>query len=162
MFGLSKRDRVGEALRRGATAALTGAFLHPSEIERLGLNNEASSWIYTESLAHQIFALGLIYSNSPFSTETWSDASFFNRNVSNAITDYETENRMTPGSINSVIFNRIDQLIQIYQRGPEYAHIQDSVTRVTNADPNADRKVIFDRLKTSTEEFMRIAGNMFQ
>jgi hypothetical protein len=86
MFGLSKRERVAEALRRGTVAALTGGFFHHSQVEALGLNEAASSWIYTDALAHQIFALGVIYSNAPACREPWADASFFNDAVFGALT----------------------------------------------------------------------------
>jgi hypothetical protein len=161
MFGLSKKERVGEALRRGTAAVLTGAFFHPAEIEALGLNNEAASWIYTESLAHQIFALGLIYSNSSFSSESWATAEFFNNTVSEAITKHERENSLRPGTINSVIFNRIDDLSLIYREGVAYQHLLDSATKATEKDPRANRDQIFEKLKSSTENYFMAASKMF-
>ncbi len=161
MFGLSKRERVGEALRRGTAAALTGAFFHPTEVEALDLNTETSSWIYTESLAHQLFALGLIYSNSSFSNESWATAAFFNNTVSEAITKHERENGLSPGTINSFIFNRIDDLGFIYSQGVAHQHLMDSATKVAEKDQRANRDQIFEKLKSSTENYFMAASKMF-
>ena len=160
MFGLSKKDRVAEALRRGTAGALTGGFLHPDQIQGFGLNREASSYIYSEALTHQIFALGLIYSNSQFSNEPWATSSFFNDHVSAAITEHEKSISVAPGTVNSVVFNRINELIRLYQNG-NFAHLKDSAIRVAQKDPKIDANFVFNQLKQSTEQYIVAAAKMF-
>lgn len=161
MLGFSKRERVGEALGRGTAAVLTGAFLHLTEIEELGLNNEASSWIYTESVVHQLFALGLIYSNASFSNESWATAAFFNNTVSDAITRHEQEIGLTHGTLNSVVFQRIDYLSAIYRQDVAHQHLRDSAIKTAEKDPKANSDQIFEKLKSSTENYFLAASKMF-
>jgi hypothetical protein len=162
MFGLGKKERAREALRRGTAAALAGAFFHPAEIEKLGLNEEASSWIYTESLAHQLFALGITYSNSPLANEPWATAAFFNNAVSDAITQHERESGIGPGTINSFAFKRLDDFIGMGRPAlADGQHFADSALKAVAKDPRADMKRISQQLKLSTEKYFQAAAKMF-
>lgn len=162
MFGLGKRERCAEALRRGTTAALIGGFLHHSQIEELGLNKEASAWIYTESIVHQLFALGIIYSNCSISDQPWATAKFFNDAVSDALTQHERSNQLSPGTMTSFIFKRIDDFAQIDR--PFLAagqHFLDTATKASAKDPNTDKKQICILLRSATEAYFQAANRMF-
>ena len=77
MFGFSKKEKAAEAVRRATLASLTGAYFHQSHIEQLRLNKAASSWLYTEALAHQFYTLGTVFSYALSSSENWATEEFF-------------------------------------------------------------------------------------
>lgn len=162
MFGLGKRERAAEALRRGTAAALTGGFLHHSQIETLGLSKEASAWIYMESIVHQLFALGVIYSNCSISDQPWATAKFFNDTVSDALTQHERNNQLSPGTMTSFIFKRIDDFARIDR--PFLAagqHFLDTATKASAKDPNTDKKQVCILLRGATEAYFKAASRMF-
>ena len=67
MFGLStkeRQERAIEALQRGTKAILVGGFFHAENADEYGLNEEASAWLYTEALAHQVYDLIVIFNNT--------------------------------------------------------------------------------------------------
>jgi hypothetical protein len=162
MFGLSKRERVAEALRRGTAAAVTGGFFHFSQVEALGLNDATSSWIYTDALAHQIFALGIIYSNAPACAEPWADAAFFNDVVFKALTDYEKSNNLTLGTTSSFIFRRIDDFKAIpREKLATGEHFLSTADGAVQRDPRANKLQISQMLKTATEAYFAAARRMF-
>ncbi|MBK6973813.1 MAG: hypothetical protein IPH26_13020 [Sterolibacteriaceae bacterium] len=163
MFGLGKRERAAEALRRGTAAALTGGFLHHSQIETLGLSKEASAWIYMESIVHQLFALGVIYSNCSISDQPWATAKFFNDTVSDALTQHERNNQLSPGTMTSFIFKRIDDFARIdrpsWLLGSTFLILRPKRAQ----DPNTDKKhraiayvVIMDSLLDDAENAVSI------
>jgi len=163
MFGLSKRERTEEALRRGTAAALTGGFLHNTEVEKLGLNKAATVWIYTESQIHQIFALGIIYSNSAITSEPWATAAFFNDTVSNTLTQHERANGLSPGTVTSFLFKRIDEFSRIDRQFLAAGqHYLDTATKANDRDPKTDIKRVCVLLREATEAYFQAAQRMFQ
>lgn len=162
MFGMSKRERTAEALRRGTAAALTGGFLHHSQIEGLGLNEEATVWIYTDSLVHQLLALNLAYSNSSISNEPWATAAFFNECVADAITQHERNNGLSPGTVNSFAFSRLRDFARI-ERPFLVAgqHFLDTATKSSDRDPRTDKKKVCQLLRAATESYFQAAIKMF-
>ena len=98
MFGLSKKERTAEALRLGTLASTTGGFLHPTDIEKLGLNNDAASWLYSESIAHQINALRVACSTAPSGKEFWVTPIFFKMAVHENLTGAARSNGLPPNA----------------------------------------------------------------
>jgi hypothetical protein len=162
MFGLSKRERTAEAPRRGTVAALIGGFLHPSQVEGLGLNKEATAWIYTDSLVHQLLALNLAYSNSSISNEPWATADFFEERVADAITQHERQKGLSPGTVNSFAFSRLREFSRI-ERPFLVAgqHFLNTATKSSDRDPRTDKKKVCQLLRTATEAYFQAAIKMF-
>ena len=162
MFGFGKRERTAEALRRGAAAALTGGFLHNSQIEALGLNKEATAWIYTESIVHQLFSLGILYSNCAISNQAWATASFFNDAVTDALTKHEKNNGLSPGSITSFVFKRIDDFSGIDRSFLAAGqHYLDTAIKASERDKNTDKKQVCIILRGATDAYFQAASRMF-
>lgn len=72
MFGLSKKERTAEALKRGTTAIMNGAFFHINEAENYGLNEAASAWVYTKAQALQIYILVVVFNNTLGRKHSWA------------------------------------------------------------------------------------------
>ena len=162
MFGLSLRERSAEALRRGARAALTGGFFHYTEAESFQLNIDASSYLYTEALAHQIYTLGLIYGQALVGKEKWATPEHFFKSVAKGITEHEKEQSLLPGSISSFVFKRfmeIEELTPEKRRNGE--HFNQSVELVKKKDPSADVNAIRKALEKASRDYYAQARKMF-
>jgi hypothetical protein len=162
MFGLGKRERAAEAIRRGTLAALTGGYFHHSQVEAFELNPEASAWLYTEGLAHQVYALGLIYTNTVLGNHTWATPQFFFESVRAAMSEHEGFNSLPSGSISSFVFPRLETF-QNFDRLQLVAGKQfelsagDTMAR----DPKADVPRITQALKAATDSYFDGAKRMF-
>ena len=161
MFGLSAKERAGEALLRGTRAALSGGFLHLSRVEGLGLNESAGAWVYAESIAHQIYALGLAYTNSIRDERPWADGQFFDDHVASALHSVEKEQGLTTGSF-SFVFTRLKAFQQFSRQelvaGKQFAL---SANEARNHDSNADVAVIERLLHDATEQYFQASWKMF-
>lgn len=162
MFGLSLRERTEEALRRGARAALTGAFFHHTEAEKFQLNQEASSYLYTEALAHQIYMLGLIFGQTCVGKEKWATPEFFFKSVAKGITEHEKEETLQIGSISSFVFKRFMEMEELSpEKRLNGEHFWQSVTLVQNKDSSADGDKICKALENASEKYYSQARKMF-
>jgi hypothetical protein len=162
MFGIGKKERAAEAVRRGVLASLTGAYLHHSEIERLGLNKSASSWLYTESLAHHVYALGTIFSHALSSAERWATQEFFVTAAESAFAAHESKNGLAPGTLSSVIFPRFGEFQSL--RGEQRVageHYAASASAVRARDSKADTAAVHAMLRESTDRYVADARRMF-
>jgi len=162
MFGLSFKEKTTEALQRGTKAALTGGFFHYTQAQRFGLNDEATSWLYTEALAHQIYMLGLLYKNSTLGKYKWATYEFSIKSITSALTDHEIKEGLTPGSISSFVFKRcyeIDQLTpKERETGEEYSQ---SAKLIADKDPRANQKNITKALENAVGSYFEQARKMF-
>ena len=139
MFGLSLRERAAEALRRGSRAALTGGIFHYTDVDRFHLNKDASSYLYTEAIAHQIYALGLVFGQTFVGKENWATLEFFFTSVAKGISEHEQKESLQPGSISSFVFKRFAEMEELSpdnRRNGE--HFNQSIALVKHKDPSAD------------------------
>ena len=161
MFGLGKKSRAAEAIRRGVRASLTGAYLHPSEIESFGLNKSASSWLYTEALAHHLYALGYI-SASALKTEKWATLDFFFDSAIDGMKEAEKNNGPVADQIAPVILKRYNEFESFTgQERVEVTHYLSSAELVAKQDSTANLEEITRALQTSTDKYVADASKMF-
>lgn len=162
MFGLTLRERVAEALRRGVRAAMTGAYFHHSRVVNLGLNDSAGAYLYSEALAHQIYALGLAYGRALVGKENWATPDFFLKSVANGIRESEKEQGLIPGSMVSVLLKRfVDFECLSPQQRSENEHFADSAKRVRERDARADEQELIHALEDATRKYFGDVSKMF-
>jgi hypothetical protein len=163
MFGLSKKERAVEALQRGTKAVLIGGFFHVQDAEKYGLNKQASAWLYTEAIAHQIYALIVIFNNTLEKKHVWANTEFVLKAINNAITDWELQEGLTPGSVSSFIFRRCTEMDALTgQERIHGEHFRQSARKVAEFDPRADQESIANRLSSVAREYFDNAVKMFR
>lgn len=161
MFGFGKKSRAAEAIRRGVKASFTGAYLHPSEIEKFGLNKGASSWLYTEALAHHLYALGYIAA-SALQAEKWATLDFFFDSALDGMKEAEKNNGTSEDQIAPVVLKRYNEFeLFTGQERLDGAHYQSSAELVLNQDPSANLQEITGALQASTEKYVADVRKMF-
>ncbi len=161
MFGLGKKERAAEAIRRGVKAALTGAYFHNTEVEKFGLNKSASSWLYTEALAHQIYALGYICSTA-LAGRRWATLDFFFESAIDGIKESENEGGASTDQLAPVLLKRYADFEAF--TGEERvtgAHYKNSADLVCEQDPSADVAKISVALQNSVDKYVQDARKMF-
>lgn len=163
MFGLSKKERATEALQRGTKAILIGGFFHVQHAEKYGLNEQASAWLYTEALAHQVYVLIVIFNNTLAKKYGWATLQFAMKAINEAITDYEIQEGSTPGSVSSFIFRRCAEMDTLTpQERVAGEHFRQSARKVFEYDSRADQEAIAERLSAVSKEYFEIAVKMFR
>lgn len=163
MFGLSKKERAIEALQRGTKAAMIGGFFHVQHTEEYGLNEQASAWLYTEALAHQIYVLIVIFNNTLAKEHAWATTEFAIKAINNAITDWELQEGSTPGSVSSFIFRRCAEMDSLSaQERVDGKHFWQSARKISDFDPRANQESIANRLDRVAREYFDSAVKMFR
>lgn len=161
MFGLGKKSRAAQAIRRGVRASFTGAYLHPSEIESFGLNKSASSWLYTEALAHHLYALGYV-SASALKSDKWATLDFFFESAIDGMKEAEKNNGSVADQIAPIILKRYNEFGTF--TGPERVegkHYHSSAELIFKQDSTANIEAITTALENSTKNYVADARNMF-
>ncbi len=163
MFGLSIKERAREALLRGTKAVLIGGFFHVQHAEEFGLNEQASAWLYTEALAHQIYVFTVISNNTLAKQYGWATPEFVLKAINEAITDYETQEGSPPGSISSFVFRRCAEMDSLSpQERVAGEHFRRSARKIMELDPMADEERIVERLDAVAREYFDVALRMFK
>ncbi len=163
MFGLSKKEQATEALQRGTKAILIGGFFHVQHAEEYGLNEQASAWLYTEALAHQIYVLIVIFNNTLAKEYSWATPQFAMKAINEAITEYEIQEDSTPGSVSSFIFRRCAEMDTLSpQKRVDGEHFRQSAWKVAEFDSRADQDAIAGRLSAVAMEYFDGAVKMFK
>jgi hypothetical protein len=163
MFGLSKKERATEALQRGTKAILIGGFFHVQHAEQYGLNEQASAWLYTEALAHQVYILIVIFNNTLAKQYGWATHQFAMKAINEAIADYEIQEGSTPGSLSSFIFRRCAEMDALTpQERVAGKHFRQSAQKVFEYDSRADQEAIAERLSAVSGEYFENAVKMFR
>lgn len=161
MFGLGKKARAAEAIRRGVRASLTGAYFHHSEIEEFGLNKSASAWLYTEAIAHHIYVLGYI-SSTALKTEKWATLDFFIESAIDGMKEAEQNGGPSAEQLAPSVLNRYSVFESFSgQQRIEGAHYRSSAELVAKQDPAADLEIIATALKASTDRYVADVRKMF-
>jgi len=161
MFGFGLKNRTAEALRRAIQASLTTAYLHPAEIEKFGLNDDASAWLMTESFAHHLFALGLIYTK--YCQQKWATVEFFKGAILEGIAEIqEPRVRHQMLSLAPILFKRCD-IFNSMSGEDKVAnkHFIDSSRLVVKQDENANLYEVTNVLELSTKKYTLDVGHMF-
>lgn len=163
MFGLSMKERAKEALHRGTKAVLIGGFFHVQHAEEFGLNEQASAWLYTEALAHQIYVLIVISNNTLAKRYGWATPEFAVKAITEAITNFETQEGSTPGSISSFVFRRCAEMDSLSpQERVDGEHFRQSARKIKALDPKTDEERIVERLDAVAREYFDVAVKMFK
>lgn len=161
MFGLSQKERAAEALRRGALAAMSGGYFHHSHAAAFGLNEQATAYLYTDAIAHQIYALGYIASRA-LSGKKWAGPDFFFGAVVRGLREAEARAELAPDSMVSVALKRYSELEAIpTESAANGGRYFDTVRRVKDFDPGANEQAIKDALETATMAYFHDASKMF-
>lgn len=162
MFGLTLRERAGEAIRRGVLAALTGAYFHPSQTEDFGLTKAAASWLYTEALAHLVYALGYVSSAALAGKGNWATFDFF---VESALTGMrESEHKGGPlvDQIAPVVFKRYADFEAFTgQQRIDGAHYRSSANLIFSHDSKANVEDIEAALRAAVDNYAIDIRKMF-
>lgn len=162
MFGLTLRERTAEAIRRGAKAAMTGAYFHHSQTPEFGLNEEASAWLYTESIAHLIYTLNLLYAHAPGAREVWATPEFFFKAVAKGLNESEQEQGLAQNSVLSFVVKRVVEMDGL--SGAERSsgeHLRQSAALVGKKDASGNGKAIAEALEKASMTFFEDARKMF-
>ncbi len=163
MFGLSKKEQASEKLQCGTKSILKSGFFSAQYAEDYGLNEQASAWLYTEALAHQIYVLIAIFNNTFGKKYEWATPQFMIKAINEAIVDYEIQEGSTPGSISSFIFRRCAEMDALSpQDRVAGEHFRQSASKVAEFDSQADRAAIADRLSIVAKQYFDNAINMFK
>jgi hypothetical protein len=161
MFGLGKKTRAAEAIRRGVRASLTGAYFHHSEIEKFGLNESASAWLYTEAIAHHVYALGYI-SSAALKKEKWANLEFFFESAIDGMKEAEQHGGPSAEQLAPSVLNRYGEFEFFSgQDRIEGAHYRSSAELIARQDSTADLELITNALRKSTERYVADARKMF-
>jgi len=153
MFGFGLKKGTAEAVRRGMRASLTSAYLHFDEIDQLGLNMDASSFLLTESYAHNLFVLKEVFTTN--CQEKWATFAFFKGAVLDGMTEFE---KMDEGpdvsKLAPILFNRLSvfQTMSSEDRS-EHKHFIDSSELVKKQDKNAEISTVVNMLAISTKKY---------
>ena len=162
MFGFGKKARAAEAIRRGVQATLTGAYFHNTEVEKFGLNKSASSWLYTEALAHQLYALGYISSTALAGMGDWVTLDFFFESAIDGIKESEKNGGPSTDQLAPVLFKRyIDFEAFTGEERVAGAHYKNSADFIFAQDTSADIEKIATALQNSVDKYVRDARKMF-
>jgi len=159
MFGFGKKARAAESIRRGVRASLTGAYFHHSEIEKFGLNKSASAWLYTEAIAHHVYALGYI-SASALKSEKWATLDYFFESVIDGMKEAEQHGGLVAEQLAPTVLKRYSEFETLSgQERIEGAHYRSSAELVAKQDSATNLETITDALRISTERFVADARN---
>jgi hypothetical protein len=162
MFGLGLKERSAEALRRGTKAVVDGGFFEQSEVEKFGLNESASAFLYSEALAHQIYALGLIYGSSLVGKNRWATPAFFFQNVGEVLVEEEHAQGLPPGALSKVLLNRFMDFEGLPARDRQAGkHFDQSASMVAQRDASADIEKISETLESCSSTFFNQAKKVF-
>lgn len=161
MFGLRKKAQAAEAIRRGVRASLTGAYFHHSEIEKFGLNKSASAWLYTEAIAHHIYALGYI-SATALKTEKWATLDFFFESAIDGMKEAEKHDGPSAKQLAPSVLKRYGEFESFSgQERIEGAHYHSSAELIAKQDSAANLEIIENALRASTDRYVADARKMF-
>lgn len=163
MIVFTSKGRAKEALQRGTKAILIGGFFHVQHAAEFGLNEQASSWLYTEALAHQIYVLSVIANNKLTQKYKWATPDYVIKCINEAIIEYEIKEGFTPGAISSVAFRRCTDFDSLSrQERIDGEHYWQSAKLVKEVDPKADEEKVAARLESVAWEYFNAAERMFQ
>lgn len=163
MFGLSKKRRVAEALRRGTKAILIGGFFHVEHAEEFHLSEEASAWLYTEAIAHQTYVLMVTFNNTLAKRYRWATPAFAIKAVSGAMADFEMEQGLVPGGISSFALRRCAEMDALSpEERTSGIHFSQSAAKIAELDPAADQRAIVERLSSVARTYFDNILSMFQ
>ena len=162
MFGFGLKKRTAEAVRRGIRASLTNAYLHFDEIDQLGLNIEASSFLLTESYAHHLFVLDVVFTR--YCQEKWASFAFFEESVLNGMIESEkVDGRSSLLNLAPILFNRLHAFKSMSAEDrTAYKHFIDSSELVKKQDKNTDQTTVVNMLAASTKKYERDLIPMFR
>lgn len=161
MFKFGLKRRASEAIRRAVRASLTTAYLHPGRINELKLNEDASAWLLTESYAHHLYMLGIIFSNSV--QEKWATFEYFLKEVEVGFKESHAKDKgPNQLSILPILLDRFSAFDKM--DGPQRSarmHYKSSAILISKKDANADQDQLAEILELSTKSFMTDASKMF-
>ena len=160
MFGLSQNEHATKALRSGAKAAMIGGYFHHTEAAQFGLNDDASAYLYTKAMVHQIHALAFI-SGKALSGKAWADWDFFVRAVVAGISEGDKEFGLSVSPLVPVIFKRIMEFQSMPTSSTRETYV-DSAKRVKERDHRADEAAICDALEGATMKYLANVVRMFE
>lgn len=138
-------------------AAMIGGYLHHSEIDKLGLTDSASAFLYVEAVAIQIYALGAIFYHHR-SSGAWETPEFFHNAAVKGLLDGEKANGLRTDSFVPSIVNRLQEIDTSRDVDHPFAW---SAERVKKIDPSADGKQIEMLLQSAAHRFFEDAVKMF-
>lgn len=161
MFGFGKKARAAEAIRRGVRASLTGAYFHHSEIDKFGLNESAAAWLYTEAIAHHVYALGCI-SAAALKAEKWATIDYFFESVIDGMKEANQHGGPITGQLAPTILKRFGEFERLSgQDRAKGAHYRSSAELVAKQDSAANLEAITEALRASTARFIFDVRKMF-
>jgi hypothetical protein len=161
MFGLTMQERTAEAIRRGALAAMTGAYFHHSKVPKFGLNDAGSGWLYSEALAHLIYTLNLLIGNV-LGGEKWATPEFFFKAVAKGVRESERELGLAGDSVLSFVIKRVVEMDALSsEQRTNGEHLRQSVALIQKMDPSANGSAIAKELAEASIIFFQDARKMF-
>jgi len=162
VFGLSFKEKTAEAIQRGTKAALSGGFFHHTQAQKFNLNDEATAWLYTQALVHQIYMLGVLYKHSTMGKYKWATPDFLTKNIDSALTEHEIIEGLTPGTRRSFIFKRCIEMDNLTPKERETGqHYHHSAKLVAEKDSNANEASIARTLEGVVDSYFQQARKMF-
>lgn len=161
MFGLSQKEKAAEALRRGALAAMTGRYFHHSDAAQFGLNDDAAAFLYTDAIAHQVYALGFV-ARKALNGKSWATSDFFFMSIGRGIREGEENSGLQKDTMLSVLLKRFEEFEKMpSSEAAQGGRYQDTAERVKSRDPNADKTEICAVLDKATGEYFKDVAQMF-
>ncbi|WP_250520397.1 hypothetical protein [Caballeronia sp. NCTM1] len=161
MFG-SERRKAKDVTRRGTLAIMTGAYLHHSQVATYGLNDDASSWLYSESVVHLISVLGMLFKASFMRKYAWATPEFFLDSVAKALAESDASLGLRPNTTFSLVFTRLIEMEKFtdaeLSRGDHFA---DSALRIEKQDQRADKLTVEKVLRTAADRYFADAQKLF-
>ncbi len=161
MFGFGLKKRTAEAIRRGVRTSLTGAYFHPSKVQKFGLNNEGSAWLLSEAYAHQLYVLGCITAHA-CRKDKWATFEFFCESAIEGMKESEREGGLNAEQLAVTLFKsyRVFESLTGEER-LDGGHFRLSAALVAEQDETADIVSIERALIFSTKRYMADIGPMF-
>jgi len=161
MFGFGIKKRTREAISRGVQASLTGAYFHPSQIEKYNLNKDASAWILTETYAHHLYAIGCIATHA-CQNDKWATFDFFVNSALEGIRKSEKKGGPNTDELAPIMFKRYSEMeAHSSEARLNDEHYRESALLVSKQDKSANIDVLTRAFKGSTEKYMEDVRKMF-
>lgn len=160
MFGWSEKEKTSSKIKQATSAALKGSCFSARDAAAFGLNDEASSTLYYEVVAHQINSLSFMVSIL-YGSRAWCNLDFFGTNVGAGLIEAETELNIKPSMV-VWIWRRFSELqLMPKEEAADGGQARSSAAAVKKLDSKANESSIMQTIEAVVYRYDRFAGQIF-
>jgi len=154
MFGLTKKRRYKEFLRRAVKAVMQGGYLPPSDVQRLGLNEQAKTELASRADAIHLYLLNAIFVSLVGQQYKWATSQFVLEAIADVCAEYDRAFRRSPGRTAGHLVLYIQRISEMSADEREAGkQFSDAIDEVGRLDPSVDSSELYQMLRGSAEQF---------